>query len=199
MSDRSRPIRIVCAAGSVRPANQTANALALVVDEMRKDQRVAVDVIDLAEIEMPLPGTAKDSPVTKSLQEQVSSATAVVLGTPEYHGSYSSVIKLFIEQLGYPSVLSGKPVVLLGVAAGVIGAIKATEHLRSVCSHVGAIVLPGSVSVAQVHKVFDQEGNCLDPGIEKRIRRLGTGLIDYIDNHLCPRVALEQMVREGKV
>lgn len=183
----------------MRPGNQTSKALALAVDELKKDQLVGVEVIDLAAIDMPLPGTDKDSPVMKSLQEKVSSATALLLATPEYHGSYSSVIKLFIEQLGYPSVLAGKPVALLGVAAGAIGAIKATEHLRSVCSHVGAIVLPGPVSVAQVHKVFDEDGNCLDPGIEKRIRRLGTGLMDYIHNHLCPRITLEQMVREGKV
>jgi len=87
------------------------------------------------------------------LQQQVSDATGVIFATPEYHGSYSSVIKLVIEQLGFPSVLSGKPIALLGVAAGSIGAIKALEHLRSVCSHVGAIVLPGPVSVAAVHKV----------------------------------------------
>ena len=42
---------------------------------------------------------------------------ALVLSTPEYHVSFSSVIKLVLENLGFPSVLSGKPIVLLGVAA----------------------------------------------------------------------------------
>ena len=129
------------------------------------------------------------------LQQQVSDATGVIL---EYHGSYSSVIKLIIEQLGYPSVLSGKPIALLGVAAGSIGAIKALEHLRSVCSHVGAIVLPGPVSVAAVHKVFDENGQCTDPAMEQRIRSVATNLIDYIRDNICPRVALEQMVRPDR-
>jgi len=40
------------------------------------------------------------------LQQQVSDATGVIFATPEYHGSYSSVIKLVIEQLGFPSVKS---------------------------------------------------------------------------------------------
>ncbi len=119
----------------------------------------------------------------------------MVLATPEYHGSYSSVIKLVIENLGFPSVMAGKPVALLGVAAGVIGAIKALEHLRSVCSHIGAIVLPGPVSVAGVEKVFDAEGRCLDPATEKRIRSVATNLIDYIHANICPRMALEAMVR----
>ena len=196
MTSTSGEIRVLCAGGSVRPGNQTAKALAYVADEIRSHNDITVEVIDPAQLEMSLPGTARDRSTMEALQAKVTAATGVVLATPEYHGSFSSVIKLFIEQLGYPSVLSGKPVALLGVAAGAIGAIKSLEHLRSVCSHVGAIVLPGPVSIANVHKVFDDEGVCLDAAIEKRLRRLGTNLVDYIHNQICPRVALEQMVRE---
>ena len=188
-------IRIVAAVGSVRPGNFTLKAMNLVLDEVGKHKDVATQLIDPAKLKMALPGTAQDNSTMESLQKMVTEATGVILATPEYHGSYSSVIKLVIEHLGFPSVLSGKPVVLLGVAAGSIGAIKALEHLRSVCSHVGAIVLPGPVSVAAVHKVFDDQGRCLDPGIEKRIRGVATNLVDYIRNTVCPRVALEQMVR----
>ena len=95
-----------------------------------------------------------------------------------------------------PSVLSGKPVALLGVAAGAIGAIKALEHLRSVCSHIGTIVLPGPVSIAAVHTVFDDDGNCTDEKVEKRIRGVATNLTDYIKENICPRIALEEMVRK---
>ncbi len=105
-------------------------------------------------------------------------------------------MKLVIDNLGFPSELSGKPVALLGVAAGRIGAIKALEHLRSVASHVGAIVLPGPVSIAGVQGVFDKDGNCLDEGTEKIIRRLAHSLTDYIGNYICPKMALEEMVRE---
>ncbi len=38
------------------------------------------------------------------LQESVSRATGIILSTPEYHGSFSSTIKLVIENLGFPSV-----------------------------------------------------------------------------------------------
>jgi FMN reductase len=105
-------------------------------------------------------------------------------------------MKLFIENLGFPSMLAGKPVALLGVAGGQIGAIKSLEQLRSVCSHVGALVLPGSVSVPNVRSVFDEEGNCLDERIEKRIRNVATSLMNYIHDHVCPKFTLEQMVRE---
>ena len=198
MTQEDCDVRIAAFIGSVRPGNMTATALALVVDEINKHENTSVDVIDPTEIELALPGTAKDSSVMDRLQQQVSDATGVIFATPEYHGSYSSVIKLVIEHLGFPSVLSGKPIALLGVAAGSIGAIKALEHLRSVCSHVGAIVLPGPVSVAAVHKMFDETGHCTDPAVEQRIRGVATNLIDYIRDNICPRVALEQIVRPDR-
>ena len=55
MSDK--PIRIVVIKGSVRPNNYTSRAVALVVDELRKDPHVHVQVIDPAEYNLPLPGT----------------------------------------------------------------------------------------------------------------------------------------------
>ncbi len=91
--------------------------------------------------------------------------------------------------------MAGKPVALLGIAAGQIGAIKSLEQLRSVCSHVGAIVLPGPVSIANINEVFDNSGNIIDETIDRRIRGLAKSLVDYIHDNICPRHALEDMVR----
>ncbi len=189
-------IRIVAVLGTARPGNYTSKALALVIDEIRKHGNIALDLIDPAAQDMPFPGADPDSAETKALQDMVSGATGVIFSTPEYHGSFSSMAKLIIENLGFPSVLAGKPVALVGVAAGRIGAIKALEHLRSVLSHIGAIVLPGPVSVAGVQQVFDDKGRCLDENIETLVRGVATNLIDYIDSNICPRMALERMVRE---
>ena len=187
-------IRIALIQGSVRPDNYTSKALALVADEIAA-LGLTPDLIDHSGMDLPLPGTGADSPEAEKIQQTIGNAVGVVLATPEYHGSFSSVMKLVIENLGFPSELSGKPVALLGVAAGRIGAIKALEHLRSVCSHVGAIVLPGPVSVAGVQDVFDDDGTCNDAAVEKAVRGIATHLNDYIHQNICPRVALEAAVR----
>jgi NAD(P)H-dependent FMN reductase len=189
-------ISIVTISGSVRPGNYTGKALTLVIDELRKKPELEVHALDLSAYQLPHPGQQKPDGSAERFRETVRGATGVVLATPEYHGSFSSMMKLAIENLGFPSVLAGKPVVLLGVAAGEIGAIKSLEHLRSVCSHVGAIVLPGLVSVAHVQELFDEEGNCTDARMEKRIRGVATMLVDYIKGAICPRIALESMLRE---
>jgi chromate reductase, NAD(P)H dehydrogenase (quinone) len=190
-------ICIVVLNGSVRPGNYTRMASALVVDELRKDPKVSVDVIDPEGLALPPPGTGLDSAVAKDLQSRVLRAAGVLLATPEYHGSFSSVMKLMIENLGFPSVLAGKTVALLGVAAGAIGAIKSLEHLRGVVSHVGGIALPLPVSVANVQRVFDSAGHCLDPAIEKMVRGVSGNLLGYIHQSVCPRLTLERILREG--
>ncbi len=198
MESAVKGINIVVMNGSVRPGNYTAKASALVLDELKKHADVRVRVIDPLAWELPLPGSARHAAATEALQAEVRDATGVVLATPEYHGSFSSVMKLLIENLGFPSVLAGKPVALLGVAAGAIGAIKSLEQLRSVCSHIGAMVLPLPISVANVQKVFDSEGRCLDPVVEKQVRRVGINLMDYIRQNVCPAVTLERLLRTGE-
>src|SRR6185436_8605191 len=110
-------------------------AAAIVADELRQHPKVSMDFVNPAELRLPFPGQDPDSSDTRILQRIVVNATGVILVTPEYNGSFSSVMKLVIENLGFPSALAGKPVALLGVAAGQIGAIKAMEGLSIGCTH----------------------------------------------------------------
>lgn len=197
-NDRKSKIHIVVILGSVRENNYTKKAALVTLDELENNADVSVELIDPSKLSLPLPGQKSKNDDASNMQESIKNATGVILSTPEYHGSFSSVIKLVIENLGFPSVLSGKPVSLLGVAAGQIGAIKSLESLRGVCSHVGAIVLPGPVSIANVQKVFDENGKCTDESVEKRLRNLAGNLVDFIQNNICPGIALEAMVRRSE-
>ena len=197
MQDK-KAIRIALIGGSIRPNNLTAKALAIAADEVKKHKDITLDVFDPAKMNIPLPGQSSN-PSMESFQNCVSKATGVILATPEYNGSYSSIIKLLIESLGYPSILAGKPVGLIGVASGRIGAIKALEHLTSVCVHNGLIVLPSPASVAEAHKVFDEKGHCLDKKMEERLRSVANNLINYIRKHVYPTMDREEIIREGKL
>jgi FMN reductase len=172
-------------------------ALELAIDELRKAPGVEVTPIRLESLDLPLPGlTPRNAAAIEQFQQTVGDATGVLLASPEYHGGISSPMKLAIDNLGFPSMLGGKPVAILGVAAGAIGAIKSTEQLRAICAHVGAMPLPLAVSIGKIQQVFDAEGNCLDAATEKYIRRAGRNLIDYINDAVCPKISLEAILRE---
>jgi NAD(P)H-dependent FMN reductase len=169
-------LKIVSILGTSRPGSLTARVLELVLAQLRDDPEIEVLAIDPGALSLPFPGQAGSYPDVERIQAWVRSASGVVLATPEYQGTYAAMLKLVIENLGYPSLLAGKPVALLGVAAGRIGAVKAIEHLRGVCNHLGAIPLPAAVSVAQVHKVLDADGRCMDAGLAALLAELAVSL-----------------------
>ena len=184
---------IVTISGTSRPDNYTARALAVVNQELEA-RGARVVSFDGRELSLPFPGHPGTDDAA-ALREAVKDASGLVLATPEYHGTYSAMTKLIVENLGFPSSLAGKPVALLGVAAGRIGAIKALEHLRSVCAHTGALVLPRAVSVAGVRAAFDAEGACTDAETEEALRGLAGTLLEFLHDYVYPKAALEAMVR----
>jgi len=184
---------IVTISATSRPDNYTSKALAVVNDELTTSG-TPPRVFDARDLTLNFPGQpATDD--ARALQEAVEAATGVVIATPEYHGGFSAMTKLIIENLGFPSSLAGKPVALVGVAAGRIGAIKSLEMLRGVCSHSGAIVLPGAVSIAGVQAAFDADGTCTDAGTEDALRGTATSILEFIESYVCPKYTLEVMVR----
>jgi len=186
--------KIVSISGTSRPNNYTSRALAVVNDELRNLGH-DVDLIDARELNLAFPDLGEPDDV-EQLRATVRAAAGVVFATPEYHGSFSAMTKLIIENLGFPSALRDKPVALVGVAAGRIGAVKSLEQLRSVCAHVGAIVMPGAVSVASVRKAFDAEGNCTNPDVESMLKSAAQSLTNFIKDYVCPKHTLEEMARQ---
>jgi chromate reductase len=189
-------LNVACISGTSRPDNYTSRALAVVAEALKRKGH-EVTRIDGRELDLRFPGQGSTSDA-EALRESVKKANGIVLATPEYHGSFSAMTKLIIENLGFPSVLAGKPVALLGVAAGRIGAIKSIEHLRGVCSHVGALVVPGSVSIAGVKNVIDEAGKPLDESAERALVGLADSLEGFLHDFVCPRFALEAQVRGGE-
>ena len=74
--------------------------------------------------------------------------------------------------------------------------IKTIKSLRGVCSHVGALVLPGAISISGIQNVFDENGQCTDEGTQKSITKCGSNLIDYLLKYTCPDNSLESSVRK---
>jgi chromate reductase, NAD(P)H dehydrogenase (quinone) len=187
---------IVAISGTSRPGNVTHHALAVTAEELRSRGH-AVKVVDARNLTLGFPGHAVTEDA-RELQSTIRASHGVVLATPEYHGTFCAMTKLIIENLGFPSVIAGKPVALIGVASGRIGAIKSVEHLKSVMSHIGALVVPGGISLAGVQSAFDHEtGACTDPNSESALRGVATSLLTFMDNYVCPKYILEQQVRDN--
>ncbi len=195
----NEPIKILIITGSVRKNNYSTMVADLIGDEFNKYETVEYKIIDPKNLRLPFPGQILENDSVEFLQSKVKVATAVVLITPEYNGTYSSVLKLIIENLGYPSVMAGKPVTLIGLASGSIGAIKSLEHLRSTSAHIGSIVLPKAASIPAVEKCFEKNGNCTNEKVERRIRLAAKNLIQFIHDHIQDIPSMEQIARQNSI
>lgn len=173
--------KIVAIIGSISKNSFTRKSLKIAVSEIEKHDNFSVEIIDPRDFDLPFPGSGIMNESKAKLREIVAKADGALLATPEYNGSYSSIIKLMIENLGYPSELSGKPIGILGIASGDMGAIKSIEALRGVCAHIGGYVLPSATSISNVDKKFDLEGNCIDEQTERRVKRVVLELMNYIN------------------
>ena len=141
--------------GSIRKDSHSLRVAGMLAAMVKKIGKTA-EVVDPRTLDFVVPHHPDDdggsAALAVKLKAQVQAAAKIIFITPEYDGSYSAVSKILIEHLGYPSVLAGKPVSVIGVATGRIGAYRAIEHLRGVLLHIGAYVCPALLSLAEVHK-----------------------------------------------
>jgi NAD(P)H-dependent FMN reductase len=106
------------------------------------------------------------------LRERVASAQGLVLGTPEYHGGFSGVLKNAIDLMGSDE-LSGKIVGLVGVSGGKMDASGSFTGLRLVCRSVHAQVIPHQAAIPQAWKEFDDSGELTDRSLANRVKDVG--------------------------
>jgi len=106
------------------------------------------------------------------LRDEVKRAHGVILGTPEYHGGVSGVLKNALDLMGFEE-LEGKMIGLVGVSGGAFGSVHALSHLRTIGRALHAWVIPEQVAISEAWKAFDKEGNPTNLELEKRLLELG--------------------------
>lgn len=174
MNDTSA-LSVVGICGSLRPGSYTKMALEVALSGARQ-LGVQTKLIDLKEYRLIFCDGNKDETVYPEdlfkLRQEVKQAQGIILGTPEYHGSFSGVLKNALDLMGFDEI-EGKMIGLVGVSAGKLGAINALNGLRNVGRALHAWVIPEQVAIAQVWRVFDANHNITDPEIEARLLEVG--------------------------
>ncbi|UUZ82783.1 NAD(P)H-dependent oxidoreductase [Paenibacillus sp. P26] len=114
-------MKVTMIAGSNREG-ATSTILLRYIGRLLQAEHVSVTLIDLRELTLPLysPGRGDLHPNAVRLLEAAGEADALVLATPEYHGSVSGVLKNALDYMNAAQV-SGKPVLSVSSAGGPMG------------------------------------------------------------------------------
>lgn len=100
------------------------------------------------------------------LADQIRTADAVVIATPEYNKAPPGVLKNALDWVSRVKggVWRDKPVAIVSAAAGRAGGERSQFALRLMMNPFRARVLPGpEVMIAQSGKAFDDAGRLIDP------------------------------------
>ena len=177
-------MKIVGICGSLRQTSYTRMALKLAL-RGAEEAGAETQLIDLRDYQLSFCDGGDSDGVPKDvarLCEDVKRAQGVVLATPEYHGGYSGVLKNALDLMGFDE-FEGKMIGLVGVSGGSMGAFGALAGLRSVGRALHAWVVPEQAAVANVDEVFDDNGNCKDEAIAKRLKAVGRQVAKFAGLH----------------
>jgi NAD(P)H-dependent FMN reductase len=116
------------------------------------------------------------------LRTEVRQASGIILGTPEYHGSFSGVLENALDLMGFDEI-EGKMIGLVGVSGGEIGAVDALNGLRTVGRALHAWVIPDQASIPEAYKVFDEDGRPRNRKLERRLKEVGRQVARFAHLH----------------
>ncbi|ELY63943.1 NADPH-dependent FMN reductase [Natrinema versiforme] len=176
MSDSD--VRVAALCGSLRQESHTRTALEAMLSAAA-DAGAETELLDLREYELPIFDADRDRAAAgdaEKLAARVRAADTIVLGSPMYHGSYSSPLKTAIDYCGFDE-FGDKTVGLLAVSGGAFP-VTTLEHMRSVCRALNAWVIPHEAAVPNASAAFE-DGAFVDPKLEKRVRTLGRRAVQY--------------------
>lgn len=149
-----RGMRVMVVVGSVREGRVGRRIADWVVERLRTEPDVELDLVDLRELALPM----MDEPEHPRLQryrgahtiawsERVDAADAVVLVIPEYNHSYTAPVKNALDYLVVE--WAEKPVAMVAYG-GLAGGARAVVALEPVLTNLGLVPVRANVEIAWV-------------------------------------------------
>jgi chromate reductase len=181
MSPGKDKIKILGLSGSLRGGSFNT-ALLRVARELAPES-VEIEIHDLHAVPF-YDGDVEEqgTPVAvAALRRAIDEADAVLVATPEYNHGTSGVLKNAIDWASRPageSVLTGKPVAIMGVGAG--GGTRAAQaQVRASLEHLEARVIDDpEVAITNFWERFDESGELVDEEARESIGELVARLVE---------------------
>jgi len=195
MSQAHRPpepaVTVAGLCGSLRPGSYTRMALQAALGGAAQ-AGAQTRLLDLRDYQLAFRAGPEESewpPDVLRLRADVKAADGIILGTPEYHGSFSGVLKNALDLMGFEQ-FEGKMVGLVSVSGGKSGGSDGLQGLRNVGRALHAWVVPEQAAVPEAWNAFDAQGRPRDPKLEERLAAVGRQVARFARLHKCEQ-ALE--------
>lgn len=178
-SDQSgrHAVRVLGLSGSLR--KHSFNSALLRAAQKLAPAGMAIEIYDLSAIPMYNEDVRQDFGYPQQVaqfREQVRKADALLIASPEYNRSVPAVLKNAIDWASRrpDQPFKGKPIAIMGVSNGALGAAFANYHLRQIFVYLDARMLNGpEVMIGNAKAKFDDALQLIDPSTR-----------DFVTSHL---------------
>ena len=170
----NQPLHILAVVGSPRAKSITRVAVRELTTQLAT-AGCSVDLLDLAETPLAAynPDTSYSAVGFPPLKARVVRADALILGSPDYHGSITSTLKNFLDH--FWTELSGK--LIAPVVASHEKGLTVVDQLRTITRQCYAWALPYAATLAENHDVKD--GQIVSDALAARLRMMARDIRVY--------------------
>ncbi|WP_238403172.1 NADPH-dependent FMN reductase [Paenibacillus mesophilus] len=164
-------MNVAIIAGSNKQAS-TSTKLCRYIEKLLIERECGVTLFDLHKRPVPLFAPDNRNPPDDNLaalKATMLRADAIVLSTPDYHGSISGVLKNAIDHLGFDH-FDGKVVLAVCSTGGAVG-ISPLQQIQVMVRAVHGINCPEWISIGGENRQFDADGDPVVVQVKERTTR----------------------------
>lgn len=184
-------MKVLAFSGSLRKKALSKMTLAVVVEGIT-DPEVEVEVIDLADYEMP--GYNQDvedkgmPEVVEKFKAKIKEADGLIISSPEYNHSIPGVLKNVFDWASRKTpelkdVFKGKPVGLITSSDGGFGGVRAAIAWLPIFKTLGLVVYPDQQPVPRAQDSFDENGKITDSKLKEKLTKFASDFVDFTKKH----------------
>ncbi|WP_409345717.1 NADPH-dependent FMN reductase [Paenibacillus sp. MBLB4367] len=165
-------MKITIVAGSNRKQS-TSTKLCRYIASVLRTKEIDVTLFDLYEKPLPFYDPSRNEetdPNVLALIAAVRVADAVVLSTPDYHGSVSGVMKNALDYLGFDE-FDSKAVLAVSSSGGAVG-VSPLTHLQTMVRNLHGINCPEWISIGGENRAFTPEGDPANEKVKERVNKV---------------------------
>jgi len=167
-------MKVAIIVGSIRKERQSHKVglyLKRVIDSM---PAIACDYLDLLEYELPMltERWREQEPVDErllSFSDSLKSSDAIIFISPEYHGSYTGVLKNAVDHF-WPEFYK-KVIGVVVTGSGKFGGINASIQMQQLILSLGAYPMPQKLIIPYIQEAFSEDGTILNEDVRTQSMR----------------------------
>jgi azobenzene reductase len=158
-------MKLIILLGSVREGRQSHKIATYLLRRLEAEPGTTPELVDLKAQPLPIFESRwqqDDAPqeALASLGERLQAADAMIFVSPEYHGSYTGVLKNAVDH--YWGEFARKPIGVVATGAGQFGGLNASTEMQQLVLSIGAFPMPLKLLVPRIKHAFDENDELID-------------------------------------